>query len=84
MGEMGEIFNAMKEESKERRASHREQAPKLLDEAGIPFESKNGGAHLIVKRSDCYIDFWPGTGKWTSRSGKKGFGVMSLIKFIKV
>jgi hypothetical protein len=83
MGDMGEVFNAMKEESKERRASHREQSPKLLDRAGIPFESKNGGAHLIVEGSECYIDFWPGTGKWISRNGKRGFGVRNLIRYVE-
>lgn len=82
MGDMGEVFNAMKENSKERRASHREQSPKMLDGAGIPFESKNGGAHLIIKGSDGYIDFWPGTGKWISRNGKRGFGVRNLIRYV--
>lgn len=83
MGDMGEVFNAMKEESKERRARHREQSSALLDKAGIPFESKNGGAHLIVEGSECYIDFWPGTGKWISRNGKHGFGVRNLIGYVE-
>ena len=83
MGDMGELFNAMKEKSKERRSSHREQSPKMLKGANIPFESKNGGAHLIVEGFECYIDFWPGTGKWISRNGKKGFGVRNLIKYIE-
>ena len=83
MGDMGEVFNVMKEESKERGAGHREQSPKLLDAAGIPFESKNGGAHLIVEGNECYIDFWPGTGKWISRNGKRGFGVRNLIKYVE-
>lgn len=82
MGDMGEVFNAMKEESKDRRASHREQSPLMLERAGIPFESRNMGAHLIVEGKDCFIDFWPGTGKWNARNGKKGFGVRNLIKYV--
>ena len=84
MSGMGEVFNAMKEESKERRARHREQSPKLLEAANIPFESKNGGAHIIAEGNECYIDFWPGTGKWISRNGRKGFGVRNLIKYIEL
>ena len=49
MGDMGETFNMMKEESKDRRASHREQSPRLLADNGIQFESKNSGAHLPNK-----------------------------------
>ena len=82
MGDMGEIFNDMKEESKDRRSSHREQSPLMLEDAGIQFESKNKGAHLIVEGSECFIDFWPGTGKWIARNGKKGFGVRNLIKYV--
>lgn len=79
---MREVFDFMKERSKQKRASNREYSPKLLEEAGIPFEGKNGGAHLIVEGNECYIDFWPGTGKWISRNGERGFGVRNLIKHI--
>ncbi len=54
-----------------------------LSKHGIPFVSKNNGAHLIVEGSECFIDYWPGTGKWHSRCGKQGFGVRKLIAFIE-
>ena len=82
MGDMGEVFKDIKEDSKKRRAGHREESPKFLQKAGIPFETKNMGAHLIVEGADCFIDFWPGTGKWIARNGKQGFGVRNLIKHI--
>lgn len=83
MSNMGEQFKEMREDSKRRRARHREQSPRLLEAAGISFEEKNYGVHLIVKGSDGLIDFWPGTGRWISRCGKRGFGVRNLINYIK-
>ena len=83
MGDMGEVFNAMKESSKRRREANRNNAPLILTEAGIQFQERNHGAHLIVSGSKCLIDYWPGTGKWISRKGINGRGVRSLIKHIK-
>ena len=63
-------------------AHNRESSAEYLAQRGIPFVSKNGGAHLVVEGKDCFIDFWPGPGKWHSRCGKKGFGVRNLAAFI--
>ena len=63
---------------------NRENSADYLAQREIPFVPKNGGAHLIVEGKDCFIDFWPGTGKWHSRCGKKGFGVRNLVAFIEV
>lgn len=82
MGDMGDIFRAMNNHSKQKRASNRENSALYLEEHGIPFESKNKGAHLVVEGNTCFIDFWPGTGKWISRDGVKGFGVRNLVKHI--
>jgi len=80
--EMGEAFNALRKERQEKRASNRENSAAYLAGRGITFVVKNDGAHLIVEGKECFIDFWPGTGKWNSRCGKKGFGVRNLVKFI--
>lgn len=82
MGDVGDTFNALKKSRQDKRASNREQSPQMLEAAGILFEIKNMGAHLIVEGDQCYIDFWPGTGKWKSRNGKEGFGVRNLINYI--
>ncbi len=82
MGDMADAFNDMKEHSKQKRAANRQYAPRVLEQADIPFVVKNGGVHLIVEGGDCFIDFWPGTGRWITRTGKIGFGVKNLIKFI--
>ena len=82
MSDMGEMFNDLKKIRQEKRADNRENSAEYLVQREIPFVSKNGGAHLIVEGRECPIDFWPGTGKWHSRCGKKGFGVRNLVAFI--
>ena len=82
MSEVAETFNAMKKMKQEKRADNRENSAEYLRTRSIPFVSNNHGAHLIVEGRDCFIDFWPGTGKWNSRCGKKGFGVRNLVEFI--
>ena len=97
MKDMGEIMKAKDDDigsteywrdihqaRQEKRADNRESSASYLRERGIPFVEKNYGAHLIVEGKDCFIDFWPGTGKWNSRCGKKGFGVRNLVAFIGV
>jgi hypothetical protein len=85
--EMGEMFNALKKGRQEKRAANRQASPELLAEAGVPFEVKNDGVHLIVAGR---FDFWPGTGLFRSRKvepGKKrhteGYGVQNLIRMVK-
>lgn len=65
-----------------RRANNRASSPEVLRQRGIPFESKNGGAHLIVTLGELVIDFWPGTGKFITRgaNSKTGRGVFNLLK----
>lgn len=82
MGDMGDTYRAMNEHSKTKRANNREQSADYLRQHDILFETKNNGAHLIVEGKDCYIDFWPGTGKWRTRKGEDGFGVKNLVKLI--
>lgn len=89
MSDMGDTFREWGKIKKAKRASNREQSTKLLTEHNIVFESKNDGAHLIIKRDygQATIDFWPGTGKWIARSKHRPIrnrGVHSLLKFLGV
>jgi len=59
----------------------RDSSAQYLRVREIPFTSHNNGAHLIIEGKTCYIDFWPGTGKWNCRSGKKGFGLRNLVEY---
>ena len=84
MGDMGDTFRAMNDAGKEKREKNRSTSLQILAEKNIEFESKNCGAHLIVAGVDCLIDFWPSTGKFITRNGKKGRGVFNLIKLCGV
>ena len=85
MSEIGDIGRAIRDAGRERRASHRQTTPELLRERGIAFESKNGGAHLIVRHAALVADLWPGTGKYMVRStGRYKRGVFNLLRDLGV
>lgn len=71
----------LKVESQQRRSSNRESSADILRRAGVSFEVKNDGAHLIVMGGTLVVDFWPGTGLWKARRGNsKGRGVRGLLR----
>jgi hypothetical protein len=72
---------------------HKVQPEKKLDAAGIKYEVKNKGYHLVIKDLYKTIDFWPTTGVWIVRNdtykngcgeleNKRGDGVKALIQYI--
>lgn len=81
MGDVGDDFKALKGMRKLKRQSNTIYSTDKLDELGIKYESKNGGAHLIVEGKHSKIDFWPSTGKFYIRTAK-GYsrGINNLIK----
>jgi hypothetical protein len=81
--EMGEMFNEYKKARQEKRAQNRDSSAEYLTRRNIAFNSRNGGAHLIVHSVNGLVDFWPGTGLWQIRSGRRGFGVKALVAFIE-
>jgi hypothetical protein len=81
--DMSEYWRDVKQASQVKRASNREQSAQMLIKAGVVFEEKNHGAHLIVQGKTCFVDFWPGTGRWNSRDGTKGFGIHALLEYVK-
>jgi hypothetical protein len=86
-----EYWRDIKQARQAKRASNRDDSAQLLTEAGITFESKNDGAHLIVwigkSASDRKINFWPGTGLWmldnTKSKSQRNYGVKNLIQYVK-
>ena len=77
----------MRRAGQERRAANRQSSASLLESKGVGFESKNSGAHLIVRCGAKVADFWPGTGKYAVRNPagvtyKRG--VFNLLKDLGV
>jgi hypothetical protein len=83
--DMGAFWRDVKQARQEKRASNRDNAPEVLTQAGLKFEAKNGGAHLIVTGLDRQVvDFWPGTGLWIARKTRReGRGVFNLIRALQ-
>lgn len=82
--ETAEFWRDVKEARQRKRADNRAGSAELLTEAGIAFEDKNMGAHLIVNTRSGAIDFWPSTGLWIVRGqSRRSYGVRNLIKHCK-
>lgn len=64
-----------------------QQAQQHLYNEQILFEVKNNGIQLVVEGPECYIDYYPSTGKWVARSMTstkvEGFGLNSLMNYCK-
>lgn len=81
MGDMADDFRVLRKHNQEVREQKRANAVDRLMREGIPFVSKNAGAHLIVLGS---IDYWPGPGHWRDRkSTHKGRGIVRLLRLIR-
>lgn len=79
--DLSAIFQAQREESKDRRERNRLRGQAELESAGVAFEAKNNGAHLVVLER---IDYWPGTGLWKDREvPQEGRGINSLIGYAR-
>lgn len=79
--ETREIFQAMKQHSKEKREANKYQSMKWLEAAGIEYQILSPhGPHLRIGS----YDFWPTTGKYINRLTKKtGRGILNLLKNIR-
>ena len=79
--DMGDMWREVKKHRQQKRARNRQSSPQQLTAAGIAYETKNGGSHLVIEPNGHRIDFWPGTGLWIPRGGeRRNRGVRSLIK----
>ncbi len=73
-----ELWKAHKQAAQGKRAYNRVASAKVLADAGVAFESRNDGSHLVVA---AVWDFWPGTGLYVHRPTKrKGRGVLRLLQ----
>lgn len=68
----------------EKRFDNLQRARENLERAGIAFEVRNGGSHLLVAHNGLRVEFTPGTGHWwlTEHNGYRGRGCRELIQFL--
>jgi len=70
-----------------KRSALRTTGASALVAAGIYFDSKNEGAHLVVslnKDGNPLADYWPGANHWRTRKGGiRGRGAESLISYLQ-
>lgn len=77
--EIGDMWKDVREHRKRVRWGRVESVPQALARLGIEFTSKNNGVHLIVTHGSETVDFWPGSGLWIYRSGRRGRGFNALV-----
>lgn len=83
--DIAETWRLLNEMKAAKRAYNRQASARLLEKSGIPFNTKNNGAHLILKFGKIWANLWPGTGLWTTYTPNKikGRGVANLIKWLQ-
>ena len=83
MSDEAEFWKGLRQVGQTKRANNREASRTLLEEAGVQFEVRNEGAHLVVHAKGAVFDFWPGTGLWIERpAARRGRGVHALIQLV--
>ena len=79
MGDMGEIFNAMKADQKKRNAKRGQDLTKLIQQMDLSHRVLNGGSHIqVMTEGGEVINCWPTTDKY-QRGGKVRFGIRRML-----
>lgn len=85
MGDMGEIFNAMKAEKKERHARWHKENRALIEASGIPYDDR--GEALLFRFSTVRADFYPSTRRWREITGQgyktRGGGGQAFLNWLE-
>ena len=83
MSEMAEIWGDLRQMRQEKKRSNLAASTKMLTQANIPFTAHNGGIHLVLRRGDQFVDYWPSTGLWWIRgTSNKRRGIARLLAFM--
>lgn len=85
MGDMGEIFEAMREHNRERKQRQHAQVPHVLqrlEQSGLEFQKFSDEHYRVwTKNGRAWFDFWPSTGRFRSKDGKRtGFNIGPLLQ----
>lgn len=84
MGDMGEVFKVMKEDRQERHQKWHEENRAVIIASGLTFVDR-GETLLFRRESEKNIplsaDFYPSTGRWTSKGKTFRGGAKSFINW---
>lgn len=84
MSEMAEIWGSLREMRQEKKRSNLAASTKMLTQNNIPFVAHNGGIHLVLRRGDQMVDYWPSTGLWWIRgTSNKRRGIARLLAYMR-
>lgn len=83
--EVTEMWREYHDDRQKKRERNRDSSTSFLKEQGVPFDSKNSGAHVMIRIAGLNIDFWPGTGLWrtTTPTKQEGRGVFKLFAYME-
>lgn len=81
MGDYGDFWRDIRRAGQAKRQQNLQKSTKILQEAGIEFDSHNYGIHLIIRTSSGPVNFWPSTGLYNG--ALKGRGVFNLIRGLR-
>jgi hypothetical protein len=74
MGDMREVFNAMRGARQARHLEWKRTNMGVLEAAGIEFRSTNNGETLLFReRGKPKVDFYPSTGRWRVAGVSRAF-----------
>lgn len=78
MGDMRETFELMREAARRKREDNKTKSIAILTGRGVPFEVRNAGYHLVIRRPEGVVNFFPSTGRYTGVFD--GRGVFNLLR----
>jgi hypothetical protein len=65
MGEMGEVFGAMREATRQRHAEWKTNNMATVQKADVVYRTANAGETLLFREpGKPKVDFYPSTGRW--------------------
>lgn len=64
MSEMGEVFNAIKKERRQKRSNNLQANNELRDSSWTIHTEYHWSKHVSIEGQDTRIEFWPSANKW--------------------
>lgn len=82
MGDMRETFVWMRDAARRKRGDNKANSTAILTAHGIHFAVHNAGYHLVIRRPEGVVNFFPSTGRYTGLFD--GRGVFNLLRELEM